>query len=99
MGVGAHIKAMELDEANGMRFLLSSERTYSWLELATILKQQDGFGDRFAFPVVAKESAQAAVDIALSARRAKEVLGISLTPVTTTLVDMANAMMARRMIE
>lgn len=92
----AHIKAMELDEANGKRFLLSSPQMYSWLELATTLKTDSAMG--FACPQVAQESVQSAV-ISLSSQQAKDVLGISLTPISTTLGDMATRLLMLGMVD
>jgi len=91
----AHIQAMERDQANGKRFVLSTEDSYSPLDLAEFLRPK--FGARFALPTSLKRAVRQRNRY--TTRRAEEVLGVTLRPIQTTLVDMADFVLLQGLID
>lgn len=93
----AHIRALERDEANGKRFILSSSRAYTWLELADFVRVHRNYGTNFALPTAVKGSIPK-TRVRYSSKRAEEVLGVTLTPPATSARDMADQLLFTRMV-
>jgi len=87
----AHILGMELAQAAGQRFLLSSERGIPTLEWADIFRSSKEFKD---YPLPTKYSGPLPVIAKYSSDKAKAVLSLRLTPLETTLLDMASCLVS-----
>jgi dihydroflavonol-4-reductase len=85
----AHIAAMDVAAAAGQRFVLSSERCSTQLELAGAIKAEAAFA---GWPLPTEEAKPHATRAVYDAGRARRVLGIKLRPIQATLRDMALAM-------
>lgn len=79
----AHLIALETDEADGKRFILSSERAYTSFELAKLLK------DRFKAYPIPTEGADPNFQMKFDTSAAKKVLKFHPKPVDVTVKDMA----------
>jgi len=85
----AHIAAIERSEAVGKRFLISSARGYSNLEIANMLRASGKFDDMH-FPT--SELGEPAPCVQYDASRFTRVLKVAPHEVSSTVVDMAGIM-------
>jgi len=98
----AHIRAAERPEAIGKRFILSSERAYSQLELSNFMKDAleaiPGTEKlRENLPTSQKgDGPQAAL---FSHAQAEQVLGIEFTPLSKTMADMVKYFLDNGIVE
>lgn len=83
----AHVTALEIPEAAGKRFILSSENGHSLIELAGLIR------DRFKAYPIPTEGAEPAYIPKYNNSQAKEVLKFDPRPIEVTLADMANAVL------
>eukprot|EP01006_Ploeotia_vitrea_P042846 TRINITY_DN66664_c1_g1_i1.p1 TRINITY_DN66664_c1_g1~~TRINITY_DN66664_c1_g1_i1.p1 ORF type:complete len:390 (+),score=57.22 TRINITY_DN66664_c1_g1_i1:65-1234(+) len=80
----AHVIALEVAQANGNRFILSSDKGISHLELAVLLKQE--FKN---FPLPSKEVSAVVFRPNMDTTAAKTVLHMEFTPIQKSMNDMA----------
>eukprot|EP01094_Clydonella_sp_ATCC50884_P025710 TRINITY_DN686_c0_g1_i1.p1 TRINITY_DN686_c0_g1~~TRINITY_DN686_c0_g1_i1.p1 ORF type:complete len:345 (-),score=132.13 TRINITY_DN686_c0_g1_i1:153-1148(-) len=86
----AHVNAMERDEAQGMRFIVSSEDYYTVLDYAEMLRKSTKPEiQAIASHLPTKLSAEPAPPAKISAARAEAVLGVRVRPVAESIEDMA----------
>eukprot|EP00435_Cladocopium_sp_Y103_P032234 s2244_g8.t1 len=81
----AHVKAMEKEGAVGKRFLVTSESTYTNVQMAEMI------ADRYKAYPLPTESQEATNGYKCNCKAAKDVLGVSLRPVDVSMRDMAAA--------
>jgi len=81
----AHVAALETDDAAGKRFLITSERGYSRIEMCNLIR------DQFKAYPIPTEGTEPPYQPKFDTSRAKEILKFSPKPVQVSLSDMANA--------
>jgi len=91
----AHVAAMEKEEADGKRFLLTSEAAYTNVKMAQMLSET---GKLKAYPLPS-ESQEGQVGATFNTSRAKEILGFDPRPVEVSLKDMAFAAIRLGIVE
>jgi len=89
----AHIAAMESDEAQGKRFLVCSEKGYTRIELANMLR------DRFKAYDLPTEGPEAVYVPKYDPSSAKKILKFRPRKIEATLRDMANAAIRLGIVE
>jgi len=89
----AHLRAMETEEAAGKRFVVCSERGYSKIELAGMIR------DRFKAYSVPTEGPKPEYSPAYDNSRAREHLKLALRPVAASMRDMAKAAIRLGLVE
>lgn len=93
----AHVRALDVPEANGKRFILSSQRAFSTLELSDMVKAHKDYFKRFALPT--SLSAALPPRVRYSNDRARDVLNVTLRPTEKTVTQMADFMLGIGMID
>jgi len=91
----AHIRAMEHKDASG-RYLLISSTGISYFELSQMLVLSGKFG-QYKLPI--KQDGSIANRPLYNNSKAQTELGLKLTPIETSVVDMANALIELDMIQ
>jgi len=84
----AHIVAAEKKEASG-RYLVTSEDSYSHLELAQMLSKSGEFSK---YPIPTKQQGTSGFRYKFSNEKAKKELGIEFPPIEKSIVHMAKAL-------
>lgn len=88
----AHVGAMEIAEAGGKRFIVSSEKAYNKIELCDFL------GDKFkAYPVPTEGDRHPC--FGYSPEKAKDILKVKLRPAEVSMRDMASAAVRMGIVE
>jgi len=91
----AHVRAVENKDAKG-RYLVSSEEAIPNIELAKYLVASGQFTE---YPIPTKNDFPPPTILKYSRAKAEKELGIKFTPISTTMVDMAQAMIQLGIVE
>lgn len=89
----AHVSAMEVKEAGGKRFIMSSEEGYGKLELAEMIRK------KFAAYPLPTTGDEVLYKPKYSSEQAKTVLKVKLTPINVSMASMAGAAVALGIVE
>jgi len=91
----AHVRAIEAPDAAGKRFIISSEKQWSLLDIANALREDGEFAN---YPLPTTERAPVARKYKYDTTAAKEILFMNFTDEVDTLVDMARALVKLRLL-
>eukprot|EP01121_Diplochlamys_sp_Union-15-3_P015593 TRINITY_DN5192_c0_g2_i1.p1 TRINITY_DN5192_c0_g2~~TRINITY_DN5192_c0_g2_i1.p1 ORF type:complete len:329 (+),score=76.21 TRINITY_DN5192_c0_g2_i1:68-1054(+) len=93
----AHVRAAEVEEAKGNRFLVTSPNQLSWLNIADVLRK--AYPDLTGLPTKYQGDPPTLLQNSSKVDKVQKVLGVKLIPFESTAKDMAEALFKLGIVE